>query len=87
MDSIIVEKMMTAYCKDLVRQYKKDYRRGWRSSAGPGDTLDNHNLESPAWFDGYFDYSAGRTQLHSMNCENYDAMTGHDHCTNQAGRV
>ena len=87
MDSIIVEKMVTIYCAQLVRQYKKDYRRGWRSSAGPSATLDNHNYESPAWFDGYFDYSAGRTQLHSMTCENYDIMTGHDHCTNHAGRV
>ena len=93
MDSVKAENICAEALASVVsfisdeRAYKKEYNRGWRSSAGPGDTLDNHNCESEAWYDGYFDYSAGRTKLHSMNCENYDVMTGHDHCTTRRARL
>ena len=80
MDSDVMEKWIAAYWKELERQYKKDYRRGWRSSAGPGDTLDSHNFEAPAWYDGFFDYSAGREEWHSMTCGNYDPIAGHNNC-------
>ena len=85
MDSHIVEQMVTAWCMQWVSQYKKDYRRGWRCSESANGGLDNHNFESAAWYDGYFDYSAGREQWHSMVCENYDVIAGHSYCNNYGG--
>ena len=67
------------------KQYKKDYRRGWRCSAGANGSLDNHNCECAAWYDGYFDYAAGREKWHSMICTNYDVIAGHNNCNNYGG--
>ena len=67
------------------KQYKADYRRGWRSSAGANGSLDKHNFESAAWYDGYFDYAAGREKWHSMICTNYDVIAGHSNCNNYGG--
>ncbi len=70
-------------------KYKADYRRGWNSSARANGSLDKHNFESKAWYDGYFDYAAGREKWHSMICSkaSYDPIAGHSNCNNYGGRA
>ncbi len=54
-------------------EYRRDYQRGWRSSAGQG-SLDRADArrEPEAWYDGYLDYAAGREKWHRLHCPNHE---------------
>jgi len=53
-----------------LKQYKKDYKRGWNASRrgtdGALDRADGRG-EVTAWFAGYYDYAAGRDQFVDSN--------------------
>lgn len=56
------------------REYKRDYNRGWLASRSPNGALeraDDRN-EPGSWYDGYYDYAAGREKWHLLYCENHD---------------
>lgn len=59
----------------MTKQYKRDYKRGWRTSARVG-SLDRADADgrsdNEAWMDGYLDYAAGREMFHIPNCPNHD---------------
>lgn len=54
--------------------YPYHYNRGWRASARPTPSLDRADKrhEPEAWYDGYFDYAAGREKWHLMYCPDHD---------------
>ncbi len=71
MDSSIIEKIISKWWDGERSAYRKHYNRGWRSSAGPGATLDRADGrgEPDAWYDGYFDLAAGRAKYHRWTCD------------------
>jgi hypothetical protein len=56
--------------RDMTPGYRQAYERGWRNSAGPSASLDRADSrgEPDAWYDGYFDYAAGREKWHLPRC-------------------
>ena len=53
--------------KEVSDRVKKDYRNGWKASAGNGslEAADARGV-SNAWYDGYSDYACGREKYHSL---------------------
>ena len=60
--------------REAVKEYKKQYARGWRSSGAEGalDRADDRN-EVDAWYDGYFDAARG---TRFVNQEGFHRITG-----------
>lgn len=56
--------------------YRRDYRRGWKSSMRSAD-LDRADRDgrsaNTAWMDGYLDAAAGREMWHRLRCTDHDA--------------
>ena len=50
--------------KEEIKEYKRQYARGWRASGVEGalDRADFRN-EPSAWYDGYLDEAAGRNRF------------------------
>jgi len=63
--------------KATLKQYKKDYNRGWNTSArmtdGALDRADSRG-EVTAWFSGYYDHACGRDKW--INDEGIHRITG-----------
>lgn len=59
--------------RESVDGYRRDYNRGWQSSARGGslDAADSRG-EPDAWYDGYMDMAAGRPKWHFATCTDRD---------------
>jgi hypothetical protein len=53
-------------------KYKRDYERGWRSTAGLDRADADGRSDNEAWMDGYLDQAAGREKWHMLNCPDHN---------------